>query len=798
MLSPERIPWDNSDSIPRASSRSKAASPQSRAWQALELSLHISSMGYHVYLSGENDLGRTYMLREFLGPRARKMPQPPDLLYVNNFADPDCPRLLRLPAGQGKKLKKAMTELLSRLRREFPSRFETDSYVKQRTGLLERFQEARSRLLHKMDTLAGDQGFNMDVDDNGGLMLYPMIEGKRLDEEDFEKLDARLRQELKRKGDMLLHAMAGFMRQLSRKEQSFKADERSLEQEVMRQLLEELLTPLEERTLKHCASDPLRDWFQALRKDMLEHLEAFLPRETAPFSLTSPLDSAHAAPMPPEPDSCRYDVNLFVDNSESNGAPIIAEDHPTAAKLLGCVEREAEMGALVTDFTLIKAGALHRANGGFLVLHMEDILQYPAAWEGLMRALRANSARIEESGEALDASSRSKGIEPEALPLQLKVILIGNEEMYEHLLLNDDRFSKLFKIKAHMTDATDRNAAGVRLYLSRIACIIDEEKLLTFDRAALAWLVDFGSRITEDQRKLSLKFPLLREIMIEASALAAMRNHSIVTGSLLEDAFEARTRRANLLQQLYMEDYDRELIKVRTSGSAVGRVNGLSVSGQGDFEFGLPHQISCTVGVGHGGIIDLEREAELGGPIHTKAMMILKSYLVDQFARKMPIVLTGSICFEQSYAGIEGDSASGAELAALLSAIAEVPVRLDLAFTGALSQSGQIMAVGGVTHKIEGFFSVCERQGLTGTQGVILPHDNVDQLMLPPRIIHAVDDGKFFIYPVKTIEEALELLTAMPAGKRRKDGSFRKGTLYHLVSQRLRELGRYADGDHRK
>ena len=344
-----------------------------------------------------------------------------------------------------------------------------------------------------------------------------------------------------------------------------------------------------------------------------------------------------------------------------------------------------------------------------------------------------------------------------------------------------------------MTETVERTAADIRSWLIRVAGIIDETHLLPFSRTALAGLVDFSSRVAEDQRKLSLKFPLMRDVMIEASAMAAMKQSALVEAEHLEEALEARMYRANLVEELYMEEYDRELIKVRTSGSAVGRVNGLSVSWYGDFEFGLPHQISCTVGVGHGGIIDLEREAELGGPIHTKAMLILKSYLVDQFARNKPLVMTGSLCFEQNYGGIEGDSASGAELAALLSALSGVPLKLSLAITGAVSQSGQIMAVGGVSRKIEGFFGICSRRGLTGEQGVIVPRDNVDHLMLSPRIREAVDTGKFGIYPVEHITEALELLTGIPAGKPLKNGGFTRGSLYDLVDRRLQEFGHSAE-----
>lgn len=784
---PARIPWDDSRAIPPL--RNGRKNPfQPRAMQALDLALKIRATGYNVYLSGEPDLGRSHMLLAYLRPQARKAPTPPDLVYVHNFADPDRPSLLALPAGQGKKFKESLKDLLESITKELSRRFEANAYVKQRAKLVDQFQNVRMGLLHKMNSVAVDKGFNLDMDESGGLTLYPLVEGKRLSEEEFERLDTTVRLKLKSRGDNLVQAMAGFMRQLNKAEEIFHDDERDLERQTMGQVLDALLTPVRQRILKACPVPGLPEYFTALREDILKNTEAFLSRDGL---AASPGAEGHI-PAASESVLYRYAVNLLVDNSRVNGAPLVVEDHPAAVNLLGCVERESEMGALVTDFTLIKAGSLHKANGGFLVLHIEDLLQHPNAWEGLLRALRSNQARIEDTGETPDTAIRTKGITPDPLPLDLKVVLIGGEELYESLLVNDDRFAKLFRIKAHMADVTERTAENIRSYLGHVARIIDESKLPAFDRTALAWLIDLGSHLCEDQRRLSLKFPLLRELMIEASALAEMRQISLVSAAILEEAYAARIYRANLVEDIFMEEYDREMIKVRTSGSAVGQVNGLSVTWHGDFEFGLPHRISCTVGVGHEGIIDLEREAELGGPIHTKAMMILKSYLTDLFARKKPLVLSGSLYFEQSYAGIEGDSASGAELAALLSALADVPVRLDLAFTGAVSHSGQIMAVGGVTRKVEGFFKVCARHGLTGSQGVIIPRDNVDHLMLSPDVLDAVEKKQFAIYPVRRIEEALTLLSGLPAGRRRKNGGFTTGSLYDLVDRRLEQLGGYA------
>ncbi len=795
-LDPARIPWADSSAIPRGSNHRP---PQPRAMQALELAMHIRDSGYNIYLSGEPNLGRTFMLKDFLRPRLKKSPTPPDILYVYNFDDPDSPKLLTVPAGQGKRLKTAMSAMLNKLRKELPSRFENDAYSRRRSGLVDKFQNKRDKLFRQMDAVAGNQGFNLDMDDSGGMTLYPLVEGKRLSEQEFDKLGMEERKDLRVKGDSLVQAMSGLVRKLSRVEQDFFDDERSLEKEVASEALERLLTPLAKKFSASCKSEELKRHFEDIRAHILDNLDSLLPRESAPQG-PQPAQGAGGAvtPLPPfgpepplHPDEAmgRCEINLLVDNAGTGGAPLVICDHPTPAHLLGCIERESEMGALITDFSLIKAGAIHKANGGFLILRMEDLIQHPAAWEGLLRALRSGEARIEDAGDA-DTTNKTKGIVPEPLPLSLKIILVGTEDIYEGLLLSDDRFSKLFKVKAQLTEHMPRDSRGVRTYLFHIRRIAEEARLPPFDREALAALVDAGSHLIEDQRKLTLKFPLIREIMLEAAAIASMHGKDMVDGEILRSAMRARTYRVNLVEEAFMEEYDRKLIKVDTRGQAVGRVNGLSVTWYGDFEFGLPHQIAATVGVGHDGIIDLEREAKLGGPIHTKAMLILKSYLVSLFARNKPLVLTGSLCFEQSYAGIEGDSASGAELAALLSALSEVPLRLSLAFTGAVSQSGNILAVGGVTRKIEGFFEVCRRHGLTGEQGVVLPADNLPHLMLKEEVVEAVEKGKFHIHPVKHISEAMELLTGMSAGRQRKDGSFTPGSLYAKVDARLAELAR--------
>ena len=788
-LDPERVPYKDSTAIPR---NGKRHSPQLRALEALELGLHIGAHGFNIYLAGESDLGRSFLLRDVLAPRAKKGATPPDLVYVFNFRDHDAPHLVCLPAGQGRKLKAALGKAYASIQKEVALRLEGSAHMRRRTSLMDSFQTQRDGLLKRMNDLAGTQGFHLGMDDSGGMTLYPLVEGKRLNEAEYESLEEDLRNELKIKGDSLMEPITGYLRKLGKVEQNFHDQERTLERELLEEVLKGTLDPLAERFVSACKDQILERFFTDLRADTLENLDAVMPPEQPPqqgpqgarqtpalFPLEGPA---------PEFLGARYDANLFVDNADTSGAPLVFDDHPTLSNLMGCIEREAELGALVTDFTLIKAGSIHRANGGYLVLHMDDVLQHPNAWEALLRALRAKVSRIEDAGE--EDSSKTKGLHPQPVPLNLKVILVGKEELYEMLLLADDRFSKLFKIKAHLTEHMRRNSSGIRVYLSHIRRIIDDDKLSHFDREALAGLVDFGSRIIEDQQKLSLKYPRLREIMVEASAYASMQGKDMVTGEILRQAMDARIFRSNLVEEAFMEEYDRGIIKVSTSGAAVGKVNGLAVSFYGDFEFGLPHQISCTVGAGSGGIIDLEREAQLGGPIHTKAMMILKSYLVGAFAHNKPLMLTGSLGFEQNYTGIEGDSASGAELAALLSALSQATVSLSLAFTGSVGQDGRIMAVGGVTRKIEGFFEVCKRHGLTGKQGVILPRDNIAHVLLHGEIIEAVKAGQFHVYAVQHITEAMEILTGLPSGRLLKNGSYTKGSLYQRVDERLRELAR--------
>ena len=782
-LNPRKIPADS------ATTTISINPFQPRAHDALELGLHVRSMEYNVYLAGEPGLGRNYFLQKFLAPVTRKAAVPPDWIYTYNFKNQDKPRAISLKAGQGRALKQNLAEAIKEIRRDIPAKFEHETYVTRHDALINEYNQKRDALMDSMETQANDQGFSLNADEDGSLSLYPLIEGKVLSPEEYERLDLRQRKKLKAQSSGIMDTVLGLSRRINREEQDFKEQEKRLDREIVQKVANKTLNKLE---ATYASNADIIFYLHELKKDIEENLDVFREQDKSAAPEQSP-----EAPGSTDGFFLRYDINLFVDNAEQEGAPIILENNPGFFNLLGCIERETEWGTYYTDFSLIKAGSIHRANGGYLVLYVTDLLAHPISWEGLLRCLKFAQSRIEDPTDHYDIT-RTKTIEPEPIPLDLKIILIGDDEMYDVLLEQDERFRKYFKLKAHIQETVFRTPDTIPAYVQALRNIIKESGLHPFTRDALARLVDHSSRLAQDQQKLSLYFSLIREVMIEANALCTMQSKASVTREMVNTTLEQRDYRLNLYEEEFLHEYDRTVIKVKTQGRATGRANGLSVSQVSDYVLGLPHEISCTVGVGHGGILDLEREAELGGPIHTKGMMILKNYLIELFAQDKPLVLAGSLCFEQSYAEVDGDSASGAELAALLSALSNISIRLNLAFTGALSQSGAIMAVGEVSRKIEGFFNVCKRRGLTGDQGVLIPQDNVIHLMLKDEVVEAVEQGIFHIHPVETIEQAMEILTGVKVGKRLKNGRFSKDSIYAAVDDRLAELAMLAESNGRK
>jgi lon-related putative ATP-dependent protease len=483
----------------------------------------------------------------------------------------------------------------------------------------------------------------------------------------------------------------------------------------------------------------------------------------------------------------RYKVNVIVDNSQLKGAPVIFEENPTYLNLFGRIEKEAQFGSFTTDFTLVKGGSIHKANGGYLVLPVESLLTNQLSYDGLKRALRSSKISIEEAIERLSFMT-TKTLTPQPIPLNVKVILVGQPHVYQLLLAYDTEFHEFFKVKADFDTTIDRNKENIRRYASFVCTLCEKEKLKHLEAPAIAKVVEHGSRLAEDQRKLSTRFAEVADLIREANYYATQDKSEYINASHITKALEEKIYRSNLIQQKILEMIQRGLYLIDTSGARTGQVNGLSVIGLGDFEFGRPSRVTASIGLGREGLLDIEREAKMGGPIHTKGVLILGGYLANKYAQHKPLSLSARLVFEQSYEGVEGDSASSTELYAILSALADAPIKQNVAVTGSVNQRGEVQAIGGVNEKIEGFYEVCKLKGLKGDESVMIPKSNVQDLMLKEEVVKAVKDGRFHIYPVSTIDEGIEMLTGVKAGERRKDGAFEPNTLNDKVDRRLKEM----------
>jgi lon-related putative ATP-dependent protease len=518
-----------------------------------------------------------------------------------------------------------------------------------------------------------------------------------------------------------------------------------------------------------------------VRNDILDNLSQFIkrgePQQRMPFPV----------PWMRETRFRKYEVNVVVDNSDCKGAPVVMETNPTYQNLVGRTEKEAQFGALVTDFTMIRGGSMHKANNGFLIIPVEELLRNPFSYEGLKRALRDEKIVIEEPQERYGFIS-TKSLKPEPIPLAVKVILIGNPYLYQQLFILDADFKELFKVKAEFDTTMVRTEENVKKYAAFVCMLCEKENLKHLDGSALAQLVEYSQRIAEDQKKLSTRFAEVADIVREANFYATQENSNVVTGNHVEKAIEEKIYRSKLIQEKIQEMIKRGILLIDTDVEKVGQVNGLSVMGLGDFAFGNPSRVTASIGLGREGVIDIEREAKMGGPIHTKGVLILSGYLNEKYAREKPLSLTARLVFEQSYGGVEGDSASSTELYAMLSALSGLPIKQSIAVTGSVNQKGEVQAIGGVNEKIEGFFEVCKAKGFSGQQGVMIPDSNIQNLMLKEEIVDAVKAGKFHIYSAKTIDEGIEVLTGVKAGERRQDGNFEEETVNYRVDKQLKEM----------
>jgi lon-related putative ATP-dependent protease len=748
---------------------------QERAVKALQFGLRAKRRGFNIYVAGYPGTGRKTAILSFLEELAKRMPTPPDWCYVNNFKDPSRPRALRLPPGKGTAFKRAMEAFVEEMRRELRRAFESEEYAHRREEVLKAIEEERGRLTREVEETAAREGFVVQRTPVG-LLIAPIVEGRPITNREFALLPEPVRREMARRKEALEEQLREALRRFRELERRAKR----LLMELDRKVAGYALTPLISELLEEYGDvEEVSEYLKEVEKDILEHLSSILGREKGEMPISLPGFE--------EDPTRRYQVNLVIDNSELEGAPIVLELSPTYKRLFGAVEKVARMGALFTDHTMIRAGSAHRANGGFLVLPMEPLLSDPLAWSTLKRAMMNETLEMEDIVERLGLLS-TKTLRPEPIPFDAKVILIGSPFLY-HLLYNLDReFRELFKVKAEFDTVMDRNPENIKKYACFVSNLCRKEGLRHLDASAVAAIVEYGCRLAGDQRKLSTRFADLADVIREASFYAEEERAEYVSRRHVEKALEERVYRSNLMQEKIKEMIKRGILLIDLDGEKVGQVNGLAMIELGDYSFGRPNRVTATVSLGRDGIIDIEREAKTGGPIHTKGVLILSGFLSERYAQQAPLSLSARLVFEQSYSEVEGDSASSAELYALLSALSGKPIKQGIAVTGSVNQKGEIQAVGGINEKVEGFYEVCKALGLNGRQGVIIPEINVDNLMLRDEVVEAMERELFHIYPVKTVDEGIEILTDVRAGERLPDGSYEEGTINYLVQRRLIEM----------
>ncbi len=728
---------------------------QARAEEAMELSLGIANDGYNTYVMGSSGAGKHNFVRRLLERRGRERETPDDLCYVNNFVDASRPRALRVPKGRGRALRSDMQALVDALRVAIRAAFDSDDYRGRRQVLEHQVQERHESALEDIQKQAKQRSLAF-MRTPMGFAFAPTLDGEIVSPEVFSKLAPEEQERFKASISDMEHKLQSVLSQLPRVQREVLERINALSREVT----EFAVQPLFEDLLKRYADLPaVSDWLAAVQKEVSEHAELFLSDEQGQQQAAIAMALGEAQPS--RAAYRRYAVNLFVDRADAEGAPVVYEDHPTLENLVGRVEHRAHLGTLTTDFTLILPGALHRANGGCLVLDAQKLLVQPQSYEALKRALRSKQVRIESLAETLGLSSAGR-LDPEPVPLSLKVVLVGDRRLYYLLSAYDPEFDQLFKVAADFEDDIARTEQSERDLSRLIGTIVQREKLCSFECAAVARVIDEAARWAEDSGRLSLQTQAMVDLLRETDFMARKHGHERALAEDVSRAVEAQIRRADRVRQHSLRMLEEGTILLSTRGDAVGQINGLSVLMFGNVAFGRPTRITCRVRLGRGEVLDIEREVKLGGPIHTKGVLILSGFLGARYAKERALSLSASLVFEQSYGGVDGDSASLAEACALLSAIAEVPLGQRFALTGSINQMGEVQPIGGVNEKIEGFYDACKAQGLSGDQAVIIPHSNVRHLMLREDVIAAVREGKLTVYPVSRVDEALELLTGMP------------------------------------
>lgn len=749
---------------------------QERAVAALQFGLSINSKGYNLYVEGPAGVGKTMYTKEYVSELASKQKTPDDWCYIYNFDNPNEPIAVSLPAGEGKVFAQNMDALIEDVKKYLKRTFNNEDFEKEKKLIKQKYEEKRERLLDNLNKETLKNNFQVKAAPNGIYML-PVFEGKTLDEAEFDKLDDAIKSKYEEKSPIVQEQIMQVIGQLKliEKESEKKIDE--WQSNIALLTINAYINPIRANYKK---ISKITNFLDNVKKDILKNINHFIAEEIA----TPP------TPQAPKPEMIKpwlnYRVNLFVDNSNTQGSPVIMDSNYSYQNIFGKLEYENQYGMLRTDYTMLKSGTLHKANGGYLILQAQDLLTNQPCYDALKKALSIEEISIDNN---MDQRSNLVmiSLKPEPIPLHLKVILIGDANIYHTLLSLDPDFRKLFKIKVEFEESAPRTDDTMLKLAKFVHSYSEKECCLPLDRGAMAKVVEFASRLSDDKEKLSTHFNEIGEIVSEASTWAKLSRKKIVTVDYVQKALDKRVERVKKYDQKYTELIEENSLLIDTEGYKVGEINGLTVLTIGDYSFGKPTKITANTFMGKAGVINIERETEMSGSSHSKGILILRGYFGEKFAQDFPLSLTASLCFEQLYNGVDGDSASSTECYAILSSLSGMPINQAIAVTGSVNQKGIIQPIGGVNEKIEGFYAICKKRGLTGEQGVIIPIQNVRNLHLSDNVIESVKQGKFHIYAVSTIDEGIEILTGVPAGKQTKSGTYPAGTINYLVYEKLKK-----------
>ena len=757
---------------------------QDRGIKALEFGANVDVKGYNMYIEGSSGVGKTMYTKNYLYNKAAKEKVPNDWCYIYNFDEPNEPIAVSLPAGQGKAFKEAMDTFIKDIKKDIKKTFNNDDFEKEKKLIKQEYEEKRLEILEKLNEKTMKEGFQVKSAQNG-IYMMPVIDGKAIDEDEYEKLPANIKQQFEDKSNLVQELIFSALSEIKLAEK--KSDKRIEEWQSNVALMTINIHVNNVKSI-YKRNKKITQFLDNVKKDILKNISCFIDEVDQKAQGGQPPMMRQPKPEP----WLNYRFNLFVDNSVLTGAPVIMDSNYTFQNIFGRLEYENQYGSLKTDFTMLKPGLLQKANGGYIIFQAKDLLTNPMCYETLKKVLIVKEIGIDNSMEQR-SSMQLISLKPETIPLDVKVILIGNSSIYHALLSADEDFRKLFKIKVEFEEDAPKSKENIQKLLKFIKSFTTQEGLLDLDKDAMAKVVEFSSKLSGDKEKISTQFGEIGQIVGEASTWARLGKSKVITKEYVQKALEERVERIKKYDTKYLQMIKEGALLINTEGYKVGQINGLTVITIGDYSFGKPSKITASTYMGKEGVINIEREVELSGSTHSKGVFILRGYLGEMFAQEIPLSLTASLCFEQLYGGVDGDSASSTEAYAILSSLADIPINQSIAVTGSMNQKGEIQPIGGVNEKIEGFYQICKMRGLTGNHGVIIPIQNVRNLHLDDEIIDTVKEGKFHIYAIENIEQGIEILTGVPAGRKDKNGRFPAGTINYLAYEKLKKYAKNAE-----